>query len=118
MTTSVTSLIQLAVETFRLKLAQGNPTPSFDECLLSAFQVYEPDWFTTPVADDATISDPHSGLKPDEEEIMSLLVKAWAQFLALEPGADDTNEFRIAINRCQSLVGAQVLKRHFPSYWR
>lgn len=49
------NLIDLAVSTFRLKLAQGDPAPSFDECLLNAFQVYEPQWFPAPAADDKPV---------------------------------------------------------------
>lgn len=52
MWTSVSSLIDLAVSTFRLKLVEGEPAPSFDECLLSAFKVWEPNLFPAPAAED------------------------------------------------------------------
>lgn len=57
MWTSTSSLIDLAVSTFRLKLAKGEPAPSFDECLLSAFQVYEPDLFPAPAAENTPPMD-------------------------------------------------------------
>lgn len=55
MSTSTASLIEFAVSTFRLKLAQEDLAPSFDECLLNAFQVHEPNWFPAPAADDTTV---------------------------------------------------------------
>lgn len=58
-----------------------------------------------------------SGLNQDEEEIIRHLILAWTKFLGLQPGPDDTTEFRMAINQCQSLIGSRVLRRHFPSYW-
>lgn len=55
MATSAATLMQLAVETFRLKLSVGERAPSFDECLLNAFQVYEPNWFPASAAGDTTV---------------------------------------------------------------
>lgn len=55
MATSAATLMEFAVSTFRLKLSTGELKPSFDECLLNAFQVHEPNWFPAPAADDTTV---------------------------------------------------------------
>lgn len=83
--------------------------------MLSAFKVEEPQWFPDPAADQ--VADEGSGLTKDEREIMTLLVQSWAKFLALNPGSDDCTEFRMAIHRCQAIVGVRALGRQFPSYW-
>ena len=60
-----------------------------------------------------------SGLTPDEERIMDLLVSAWNELMSLDRGIapDDLNAFRDGIHQAQHVLALWALRRAFPEYW-
>jgi hypothetical protein len=60
-----------------------------------------------------------SGLTPQEEKVMDMLVNAWNEFSKIEAThPTEKQEFCDSLHRLQDLLAARIVRRDYPGYWR
>ena len=52
-----------------------------------------------------------------ENRVLDATVTAWSNFLKLDPGGDDMNDFRKCINDCQRIIASRREQRANPKTW-
>lgn len=66
------------------------------------------------------MSQPESGLTPEEQQVMDALVEAWNRFKAIDEfiSLDEQRDFNQAIHAAQQVLMGRIVRRLYPEYWR